>query len=370
MDMGTEDGVSRARLIKQLQSTPEIFDFFQAVRLIQNLFLKGNSTDPVKLIGQDVHLSQSILRFRSHQSLSFSASEITRIRAELDSDEAIRFFEMTVSFIGLTGPNGVLPEHYTSLVIERSHTRNKDDTLRDFLDQFNHRTISFFYQAWQKYRLPYVYERNRLSGQGEDSITTALTCLTGHGEQGLRNRSSFRDEVLLFYSGFFANQTRTAEALGQMLSTYFRVQASVLQFCERWIYLSPENQSSFPNQKRPSGQNLALGNNAIIGSRFRDRQSMFRIQIGPLRWVEFLKFLPGMSEMKSIVELTHRFASQHLDFEIQLLVRADRVPPMAFGLESSNPLSLGQTTWLGTPQPDRILDDVCFRYGFGGRPFE
>ncbi|MBT5017388.1 MAG: type VI secretion system baseplate subunit TssG [Planctomicrobium sp.] len=369
MDMGTEDGKSTARLVRQLERAPEKFEFYQAVRLIQNVFLTDQTSRSPKLLGEDVHLSESMIRFRSKQSLSFEASEVSRIRTE-SIDEEIQYFDMTVSFFGLTGPTGVLPDHYSSLVIERSHTRNKDYALRDFLDLFNNRAISFFFQSWQKYRLPFIYERNRLGDKQEDPVTTSLISLTGHGGEGLSNRSSFRDEALLFYSGLFANQKRNAISLEQLISSYYGVTAKVIQFCSRWIYLTQTNQSSFPRPDTPEGQNLSLGNDAIIGTKFRDLQSLFRIEIGPLRWVEFLRFLPGMSEMNSLVEMTHRFAGGDLDFEVQLQVRADRVPPMEFSQGSPNPLALGQTTWLGSPDPEKILNDVCFRFGFGGRPFQ
>ncbi len=64
---------------------------------------------------------------------------------------------MAVACLGLFGPSGSLPDHYTSLVIQR--LRQHDFALRDFLDLFNHRTISLFYRAWEKYRFTIAYER-------------------------------------------------------------------------------------------------------------------------------------------------------------------------------------------------------------------
>ena len=368
MEMGSEGGESLTYLIEHFEEAPEQFEFFQAVRLIQNLFLRMGDANRHKLLEEVVHLSESGIRFRTEQSLAFSPSDVRKIQAKVENDE-LKHFEITASFLGLTGPNGVLPDHYTSLVIERSHTRNKDYALREFLNYFNNRALTFFYLAWQKYRLPFVYERSRLEGKGLDPISRSVISIAGHGQSCLQNRASFRDEALQFFSGFFSEQKRNAVSLECMLSFYFGVQAQVTQFCERWIYLSEQNQSQLPNQQHPQGMNAGLGKTTVIGRRYRDIQSLFRIQIGPLRWVEFLRFLPGMSEMKSLISMTNHFAGLHLDFEIQLLVRADRVPPMQFGLGGANPLALGQTTWLGTPDPNMILDSVVFRYGFGGRPF-
>ena len=38
----------------------------------------------------------------------------------------------------------------------------RNQGLREFLDIFNHRLISFFYRAWEKYRFPIAYEREQL----------------------------------------------------------------------------------------------------------------------------------------------------------------------------------------------------------------
>ena len=95
--------------------------------------------------------------------------------------------QMVTTFLGLTGPNGVLPSHYTTLLIERIRARI---SLRDFLDLFNHRTASLFYRAWQKYRFPFTYEQSCWSTAGEpdDLLTQCLYCLLGLGTGGLRGR--------------------------------------------------------------------------------------------------------------------------------------------------------------------------------------
>ena len=61
-------------------------------------------------------------------SLDFPPSEIY----EVTNDENGGPPRMTVAFMGLTGPLGVLPRHYTELLLAR--IRGKDFSLRDFLD--------------------------------------------------------------------------------------------------------------------------------------------------------------------------------------------------------------------------------------------
>ena len=75
---------------------------------------------------------------------------------------------MRVNFMGLHRPSGVLPLPYSDLVNER--LRARDSALRDFFDIFNHRIISLFYLAWEKYRFSIPYER------GERDLFSQLRC--------------------------------------------------------------------------------------------------------------------------------------------------------------------------------------------------
>ena len=53
----------------------------------------------------------------------------------------------------------MLPYCYTELILER--LREKDTSFASFLDIFNHRMISLFYRAWEKYRFPVTYYRRK-----------------------------------------------------------------------------------------------------------------------------------------------------------------------------------------------------------------
>src|SRR5690606_25174027 len=153
--------------------------------------------------------------------------------------------EMAVAFLGLTGPAGALPQHYTQTIIDR--VRQKDHSLRDFLDLFNHRSISLFYRAWEKHHLLALLERHRTGGR-EDPFTRMLYCIVGLGSPGLRERFEIADETFLHYSGLFAHFPRNAISLEQMVRDFCRMPATVRQFQGTWLQLEPPEQSSLPQQ--------------------------------------------------------------------------------------------------------------------------
>jgi type VI secretion system protein ImpH len=126
-------------LDEELFKTPYRFDFLQAVRLLQR------ASGEVEPVGRAGPPRKEAVRFRVHQSLAFPPSEIQALEP---SNDPARPPLMTVAFLGLTGPTGVLPQCYTELMIERN--RAGDRTAAAFFDLFNHRLISLFYRAWEK----------------------------------------------------------------------------------------------------------------------------------------------------------------------------------------------------------------------------
>lgn len=321
------------------------FDFFQAVRLLERLY-------PVRRpVGHDATPSEEVVRFRSHLSLSFPPSEIYEIAPPLDGKGPAH---MNVAFMGLTGPLGVLPRHYTEMLLSRA--RQKDTALRDFLDLFNHRLISFFYRAWEKYHFTVSFERAVSRQEGIDRFSQYLFDLIGMGTQGLRGRLEVEDETLLFYTGLLAQHPRSANALMGLLTDYFMVPVDVTQCIGEWLSLPEGNRSRLG----PRQANNALGLNAVAGSRVWDQQAKFKLRLGPLTYAEFCQFLPSGEAFRQLVGMTRFYAGQEFDFDVQLILRATEVPGCRLGETGELAPRLGWSTWLKTGEFAHDAEDTVF----------
>lgn len=310
-----------------LFAEPYRFDFFQAVRLLERIY---GMRRPV---GHVAEPKNEAVRFQTLTGLNFPASQIYALERESDDPDRPTPPQMTVAFMGLTGPSGVMPHPYTELLMER--LRNKDKALVEFLDIFNHRVVSLFFRAWEKYRFPIGVERGL-----DDRFTEFLFDIIGLGTRGLRHRFSFADEGLLSYGGLIVNKPHSASAMEGILSDYFGVNAKVEQFKGQWLKLEPESLSTLGRA------NHQLGISTVVGSRVWDQQSKMRVRFGPLKFDQFKAFLPNGSAYKPATELTQFFAGMEFDFDVQLVLQKLEVPFCKLSTQSKP--ALGWTTWLKT----------------------
>jgi len=329
--MAPKSGRANTPLDKQLFEEPYGFEFFQAVRLLERLFPErapvGRSSLPVR----------EIVRFRSRVAIKFPPSQIHELRQPYEPDpEKEPPSEMIVNFMGLTGPQGVLPSQYTELVMER--VRYKDSALISFLDIFTHRMISFFYRAWEKYNFPVAYERG-----SNDQITEYLFDTIGMGTRGLRGgKLNVEDQILIFYGGHVAQRPHSAVAIESMLSDHFGVPVKIKQFAGQWLKLDPENLTY------TGKQNSQLGVNTVVGSRVWDDQSRVRVNFGPLTFNQFKAFLPNGTAYNAAISLTRFMAGIEFDFDMKLTLKAREVPSTILTTRAKRKPMLGWTAWLKT----------------------
>jgi len=253
---------------------------------------------------------------------------------------------MTVAFMGLTGPLGVLPHQYTELLMDRARYHNTAPW--SFFDIFNHRLISLFYRVWEKYHFPIAYERT-----GEDNFTGYLFDLIGMGTNGLRGRFSFDDQALLFYGGLIAQRPHSATAIGAIASDYFGVPASTIQFPGEWLQLG-DNATSLGTA------NSQLGITTIAGTRVWSDQSKFRIRIGPMTLKDFLRFVPVGNAYKPLTEIVRLLSGLEVGFDVQSVLKCEEVPFSVLGADENAP-RLGWTSWLKTSEFQSDDDQVILQ---------
>lgn len=370
---------TRPPLIDCVQSEASRFHFLQAVRVLeQNLAFHSNGDGkvPRRPVGRDHAPSREVLRFRSDASLRFPAGPIVKVQPERNGkqentdwqdetdEKLLPRLEMLVSFMGLTGPSGVLPQHYTVRMIRAA--RNKERSMRDFFDMFNHRLISLFYRASEKHSFPLSYERVRVRREGEDAVTQALYSLVGLGTKSTRERMAVDDETIVHYSGHFARSPRSAVALVIMLQDRFGVQATVEQFRGQWLALASSDRSLMPCEDYPRGLNNQLGKDMIAGSRVWDVQSRFRVRLGPLKLEEFTRFTAMGDQLAPMCAAIRLFVGPELDFDVQPVLRADAVPQSKLGGDPETGARLGWTTWIGGGQRSDDFDEAAFYVEYEG----
>jgi len=261
---------------------------------------------------------------------------------------------MTVAFMGLTGPQGVLPGHYSELAIERDY--EGDHGFADFLDIFNHRLISIFYRVWEKHRFHVSFAREARGTIGADRFTGYLFSLIGMGTAQLTGRLRVPDQSLLRYAGLLAQRPHSASALRGMLADHFELPVEIDQFRGKWYPLEDSSLSWLET----SGVHNQLGFGAIAGDAVWNQQALFRVRVGPVGLARFIDFLPGGKSFEEIVDLTRYFTGDSLESELQVILAASEVPPCRLTDETPDAPRLGWMGWLKTDEFQEDATDAVF----------
>lgn len=379
-----------AGLTGRLAESPGEFELFQAIRIADDHVWRmavAAGLPPPAEIGTTAPAegSRPAVRFQAAASLGFPTGAVTR--ADLPPDQhhdqdAARggstgavSCRLEIDCFGLFGPAGVLPQHYTALVVERLR-RFRDRTLRDFLDIFNQRVVSLLYRAWAKYRAAVQLERTAIRGaQAEwdqsalrprDSLTAAVACLVGLGERGLVDRLGMDDEVVFHQAGHFARFPRSAESLAALLENLFDFAVEVRQFVGRWLVLEPPDQTQLGTRQAPDGLNTVLGGGAIAGRRVWNVQSVVELAVGPVPFATFRRLLPGTVGLGRLTDLTRLYVGPQFDIRVRPMLLAVEVPMARLGRHGS-PVDepgagsrLGWTTFMLSQPATRDRDDAVF----------
>lgn len=326
---------TRVALFAALARAPWSFDFFQALRRVEGVFV-----DRPRL-GKALRPADEPVRLSQEASPAFAPSTLSAFEEQGNGLPP----RLEQRFFGLLGPNGPLPLHLTEYARDRLR-HHGDGTFWRFLDLFHHRLGLLFYRAWADARPTVQHDR-----PDQNPFTTYVGALAGYAFQGTRDRDAVPDHAKLFFVGHLARSVKNAEGLASVLEGYFGVPTQVDQFTLGWLTLPRDQRTALEGGGRPSS---ALGTGTVLGRRVRDVQSRFRIVMGPMDLDRFSDFLPGSRSLERLTHWVRNYVGFEFEWEVQLVLACDEVPGIRLGREGL----LGWTTWLGSRRAASDANDL------------
>ena len=325
-------GLPRPDVAQQVAAAPHGFDFNRVMRELEALHPDrprfGHSTRP----------AQDAIRLGQEASVDFASAMLAGWVPGQDG----RADRLVVHFFGLFGPDGPLPLHLTEYARDRLRNE-RDPTFQRFADIFHHRALSLMYRAWADVRPAISFDR-----PAKDRFAAYVGAMAGIGTPALRNRDAMPDLTKLHFAGLLSNQTRHADGLSAILSSFFTMPVQVQCFVGTWLTLGEPDLTRLAE----GGDPARLGGGALLGRRVWSRQHKFRLVFGPLSLEEYERLLPGGSSFHKLVPLVRNWAGDVLAWDVQFVLRRREVPDTRLGQSGR----LGWTTWL---KPRRALTDAA-----------
>jgi type VI secretion system protein ImpH len=335
--MAGSDGQTPDPLIARLAAEPYGYDFYAALRLLQQHF----ATKP--RIGYSLSPNEDPVRFAQSPSLDFAPSTLESVKQKDAAHPPVLYSR----HFGLFGPNGPLPICLTEYAHERL-LHFGDPTFAAFCNVFHHRLMSFFFRAWADANKAVDLDR-----PAEQGWSDFLGSLIGIGMESLHNRNSVPDRAKYYFAGRLVHQSRNAEGLGAIVQDFFGVRTEVLSFFGRWLNL-PKTSVCKLGESRNTG---TLGASVIVGSRFWTCQLHFRLRMGPMKLVEYERLLPTGSSFSRLCDWVRQYIGDHYSWDAQLVLAREEVPATQIGRAGR----LGWTTWLKTGPLNRDPDDLVLQ---------
>jgi type VI secretion system protein ImpH len=332
--MAITNGPTTNHLIDELAQNPFEFDFYRAVRVLEN------SRPDLPRVGFSLSPSQDPVRFCQNPSLAFAPSTLEAFKPAGAGGLA----RLYLRFFGMLGPNAPLPPHLTEYAFERKHHAD-DATFVEFLNIFNHRLASFLYRTWSANQKAVDLDRKE-----DQRYSVFLGSLFGLGMEAFQDRDAVQDWAKLYFTGRLACQTRNAEGLEAILREYFEIKTEIQTFVGRWMDLPSDSIC----QLGASPETGSLGVNAIVGSQFFEGQLNFRIHLGPMKLVDYERMLPAGDAFQRLKCWVLNYCGEHYFWDMQLVLEASEVPSTQLGKTGR----LGWTTWLKTQPFTRDADDL------------
>jgi type VI secretion system protein ImpH len=328
------DRLAAARTALELLGPAARHGFVVLVSLLERL-----EPDAVRVGGPGPPAAEA-LRFRHDPSLTFHTRDVASVvlgappTDPFAAAEARALYEVTTTFLGLSGTVSPLPLHMSEEILGEDEDH---PAKRDFLDVFHHRLLSLLYRLLVKYD----FAREFLAG-GKDDWSRRVLALAGMPEEA--TGSHLPRWRLLRLAPLLATRARNAHGLELALMDVLGdelegARVSIEEFVGAWVQLEPTQQAQLGRA------NSTLGRDLLLGQRVFDRGGKFRLSVAPLTNRAFERLRPEGDLFPIVREVVGLMNPDPLAYDLELVLAMAETPP--YQLSAASQSRLGQNTWLG-----------------------
>lgn len=289
-------------------------------------------------VGRAQRPQQESFRLGQQASLAFAPRELARV--EVRNSALGPRAHIQLLGLGALGPNGALPLHFTELVRERVEAK-RDTTLADFIDLFHHRAFTHIYRAWAQSQSAAGLDRC-----DQETFSPYVARLAGDEPAEVQG-NALSPHARWASSAHRVRAARNPEGLVSTLQRFFGVPVQLHEYMLQWMAIEQQDLCLLGLPRASS----ILGQGAMLGEVVPDRQSRFRLVIGPLDMEAYLRLTPQGApsgrDLPALVEAVRSFIGFEYVWELQLLLRAEAAPCAQLGDDKQ----LGWSTWMAPAGP-------------------
>lgn len=323
------------KTLQDAQAQPWRHGFMSLMRLL------AAAQPELPPVGKAQRPQQENFRLAQQASLGFAVREVAVV--EPTSADAQGRTRISLFGLGMLGPNGPLPLHMTEIVRERVEAK-RDKTLANFLDIFHHRAFTHIYRSWSQSQSAIGLDR-----ASNETFTPYVARLAGDEPDEVQH-SALPAHARWASSAHRVRTARNPDGLVSTLSRFFGVTVDLHEYQLQWMPIESEDQCRIGVPRLSS----ILGEGALVGEVVPDRQTRFRLIIGPLSLDGYLRLTPQGSptgkDLPALIEFVRAFVGFEYVWEVELLICAAAAPAAKLGEGTQ----LGWTSWLGNTTSNQV----------------
>lgn len=327
-----------------LRDNPLKWGYFQAVRNLDSIYYTRDKAH--RRTGEADTLRGEAVRYKQKPFFGFKDSEIDEFAVTAEKSPA----SLYVNFLGLWGTNSPLPLVFTEYAFNRAKHQD-DSTLINFMDIFHHRMLSLFYKAWAINQQSVNADR-----KDDDKFSKYLSSIIGlRAFHTVKDTSPLSLYSRIYFSGHLMRCMPNISNLSAILSDYFKTKAEVKPFMVEHKNIPVEDRFYLSRKNR----NGMLGKNIAIGEKFITSMMKFRVVLGPMNLINYMKMFPGKNGYLQLVNWVKYYVAGEFTFDIQLILNYSEVPAMSLGKIGT----LGCACWLrsnpAVPVENKVVINVA-----------